>query len=181
MKIGIDIDDVITDTSKIIKEYIIKNGKEEEFSDYMEEIIKGETPTKEIKKFMNENLNEMLRKSEIKENCIKVINEIKNKGHEIYLITARGNLMCPNIEEETIENLKEIKYEKAFFNIHGKGKVCKENEIDIMIDDSIKNLKEVEKEGIKTILFETEVNKKNIEFNNFEKVSNWMELLEKIK
>ena len=47
-----------------------------------------------------------------------------------------------------------------------------------MVDDSVKYCEEIRKENIKSIVFTSEVNK-NIN-TNIERVSNWLELEEKI-
>ena len=52
-----------------------------------------------------------------------------------------------------------IKYTKILFNSFEKAKICKENKIDLMIDDSEKYCREILKENIKSILFTSEINK----------------------
>ena len=53
MKIGIDIDDVLTDTSKVIVEFFKKYETSGDGMKHIVEIMKGELPTENIKKFYN--------------------------------------------------------------------------------------------------------------------------------
>ncbi len=61
-----------------------------------------------------------------------------------------------------------------------KKEVAKENELDLFIDDSIKNCMELSSIGIKTFMMNTRVNEK-IKCDNIERVFNWKEIEEKIK
>ena len=51
MRIGIDIDDVITDTSSSIRKYIDKSDNKGHIYNHIEEVMRGEMPTQEIKNF----------------------------------------------------------------------------------------------------------------------------------
>lgn len=52
MRIGIDIDDVITDTSASIRKYIDKSEHRDIIYNYIEEVMRGEMPNEEIKKIL---------------------------------------------------------------------------------------------------------------------------------
>ena len=84
----------------------------------------------------------------------------------------------------TIEWLEKynIEYDKLIltnaYNSEEKAKVCRENNISIMIDDSTRILTEVDKYGIKALLMDTPY---NIEKgNNLTRVQNWKEIYEYI-
>ena len=64
------------------------------------------------------------------------------------------------------------------FNCIDKASICKKNNIDLLIDDSIKHCEAVRNENIKSILFTSIVNK-NLP-TQIERVDNWLELEEKI-
>ena len=66
MKIGLDIDDVITDTSIAMKEYIEKYDTDGEVRKYIVEIMRGEIPTPGIRKFLEENGIKFFKKTQIK-------------------------------------------------------------------------------------------------------------------
>ncbi len=58
-----------------------------------------------------------------------------------------------------------------------KQMLCKENNIDIMIEDSTQTAVNIEKVETKVLFMNTRYNKNN---ENFEKVSNWKEIYSKI-
>ena len=67
-----------------------------------------------------------------------------------------------------------INYTRIIFNSFDKAKICKENNIDVMIDDSVRYCIEIEKENIKSILYTSIVNKSiNVKIP---RVNNWFEL-----
>ena len=67
-----------------------------------------------------------------------------------------------------------INYTRIIFNLFDKAKICKENNIDVMIDDSVRYCIEIEKENIKSILYTSIVNKSiNVKIP---RVNNWFEL-----
>lgn len=180
MQIGIDIDDVITNTSLSMKDYIIKYDTNGEIIKHIEEVMRGEMPTPSIRKFFDEHNVEIFSNAAQKENANTVINKLL-ENNEIFLITSRGEEKYIGSEAVTLNYLKEhnINYTKILFNSFNKAKICKDNGIDIMIDDSVKYCEEIQKENIKSILFTSEVNK-NIK-TTVARVSNWLELEEKIK
>lgn len=180
MRIGIDIDDVITNTSESMKEYINKYDTEGEINSHIEEVMRGEMPTPAIKKFFENNSLKIFQNAKIKENASEVTKQLIENGNEIYLITSRGEIRFKGSEKFTLEYLKlnNIKYTKILFNSFEKSKICKENKIDLMVDDSVKYCMEIEKENIKSILFTSEVNK-NVKTST-KRVNDWLELEKEI-
>lgn len=180
MRIGIDIDDVITDTSIAMKEYIEKYDTDGEISKYMVEIMRGEIPTPRIKEFLEENGVKFFNKTNVKPDAVRVINNLLENGDEIFLITSRGEERFKGTEAMTLEFLEKNKigYTKIFFNSHEKARICRENKIDIMIDDSAKFCVEIQNENMKSILFTSYVNK-DIDVD-VPRVNNWIELEEKL-
>ncbi len=178
MRIGIDIDDVITDTSIAMQEYIEKYDTDGEVKKYMVEVMRGEIPTPGIKKFLEENGISFFKKTQIKPDAVRVINQLLENGHEVFLITSRGEERFKGTESYTLEFLKKNKigYTGIFFNSHDKARICKENKIDVMVDDSAKFCIEIQNENIRSILFTSEVNK-TIEAD-IPRVNNWLELEE---
>lgn len=180
MRIGIDIDDVITDTSIALKKYISNCDTNEEISNYMEEIMRGEMPTPSIKKFLCENFIEIWKTASLKENSREVMKKLIDIGNEIVIITSRGEMKFKGSEKFTLEYLKAngIKYTEIIFDCFDKAKVCKENKIDVMVDDSVKYCTEIAKENIKSIVFTSDVNK-SID-TEIDRVDNWLDLENKI-
>ena len=182
MKIGIDIDDVLTDTSKVIVEFFKKYETSGDGMKHIVEIMKGELPTENIKKFYNLYINQMLREANLKDKyAAEVINRLFSEGNQIYFITARSEEKFKGSEQITIETLRDnnIKYSKIIFNASEKAKICSRNNIDFFVDDSVRNCEEVSKMGIETVVFTTKINE-NIK-TNIARVSSWRELENRIK
>ena len=182
MKIGIDIDDVITNTSEKIEEYVLKDRNSQKLQEHMKEIMKGNPSEPEVISFCMENYLRVFQKVKPKDNASKVIQNLLDKGNEIYLITARGeNLEFFRGSEKVTKKFLEdnnIKYTKIIFNAVNKAQLCVDNQIYIMIDDSIEHCEDVKNVGIKSIVFTSNVNKKT--FTTVERVDNWLELESKL-
>lgn len=181
MKIGIDVDNTITNTLPILKAYCRV---------YNEEVIKrnlkmnenGCTPSnlynwtpEEIKIFCNKYIEEIIMEAPIKENAQKVIEQIRNEGNEIHIITARSK---PRFEDpykttqEFLDNNKFV-YDKIVVNCPDKYKYCLENNIDLLIDDDPENIEPVSK-SIPVIVFEG-IQNKECKGKNIIKVNTWEE------
>lgn len=183
MRIGFDIDDVITDTSASMKEYIIKYDENGELMANIEDIMRGDASTPFIENFFMNHFLEIARNAKVKENAVRVIKELFDNGNEIYLITARGEdrKIFEGAEALTLEYLKQnnICYTDIIFNAVDKATLCVDNHIDLMIDDSIKHCEEIRNKNINSILFTSVVNKSLS--TTVTRVDNWLELEEKIE
>lgn len=169
MRIGIDIDNTITDTSAYMKQKLEENNITHLHSDFdnytKEELIKNE-------QLIRENIEEIMKNCKLNENAKEVINELY-KNNEIYLITARTNFYSDNLKDITINYLKEnnIMYHELLFGYEDKRDICLEKKLDIMLDDNIKVMESIKDTNIRGILYQTEYNKEYIG----EKVNNWVE------
>jgi hypothetical protein len=76
MRIGIDIDDVITDTSITMKDYIIKHDKNGEIIAHIEEIMRGDPSTPNVEKFCIDNYIKIFKTVKLKENASEVMRSI---------------------------------------------------------------------------------------------------------
>lgn len=180
MNIGIDIDDTLVDSTKNMIDKIGLYDKSGEVEKHIEEIMSGEIPTENIRKFMNTYLLDLTKTIRVKKDAIEVVNRLKNKGHKIILITSRNDEECKGLEKYTLEYLKKnnLIYDKIFLNSRDKAKVCIENDIDIMIDDSIKHCNNVSSTGIITFLFNSLINKGKK--TSLKRVNNWRQLEKEI-
>ena len=180
IKIGIDIDDVITDTFITMKRYIDKYDDNSDIHSHIEEVMRGEMPTQGIKNFFTENIINIMKSAKIKKDASEVIQELLNEGNQIFIITARGEMKFKGSEQVTLQYLKlhNINYTKILFNSFEKSTICKDYNIDVMIDDSIKYCLEIEKENMKSILFTSVVNKSSN--TTVKRVNNWKELKNEI-
>lgn len=176
MKIALDIDDTITDTYEFLldrmsefynidKKYLLDNN--------YSYINMNDELKQEEKKFITEMFESRLNDIPIKKNAKECINELYDRGNDIYIITARKDFA--NTYSSTSQQLKKygIKYTKLICTTDKKS-ACIKNAIDIYIDDSVRNTNLV-KDIVKYVfLFECEHNKlKNTEVK---RVKNWKEL-----
>lgn len=182
MKIGIDIDDTMTDTFDYLMPYIakffnvdIKYLKDNNIS--YSNLPKG-MKERELE-FAKKYYDKVIPNTPFKAKVAEYIDEIKELGHEIIVITARDKTLYTDEYKTTIEELKKnnIHYDKLICDFD-KAKVCKNEKIDLFIDDSIANCNKVNKLGIETILFSNKINIKDK--TNLYRVNSWKEIYDKI-
>ena len=186
MRIGIDIDNCISNFNDVLLEEYLKHDKElrnigiiNEKADY---ITRGmfDWSKEENDEFYYSNIERIAKSLKPLRNCKKIIDKLKEDGNEIYIISARDNGEYTNPWEMTKEWLEkyEIYYDKLILtDKYKKGPICKENIIDIMIEDTIKNCEDIEQNGVKCLLMNTRYNEKE---KRFERVNNWKEIYFKI-
>lgn len=155
MRIGIDLDDTICRTSEKIREYIDEYAQKKNLIplDIMnDEDLKDD--------FFTQYLDAIYENVEIKRNVKNVLRRLKNKGNEIYIITARSQISPTHTDLEKITNdwfLKNsIQIDKLVMNCYAddKATVCKDYQIDLMIDDDPYNYKKVTAANIPCLLFD---------------------------
>ncbi len=184
MKIGIDIDDVITDSSRLFKEYFEKYGSRYFEPDEMKEnliyIMRGNFVNDKIKKFILTYIKEIISNVKLKPNAVEVLTRLRESGDEIFLITTRGIKVFEGAEELTIKYLKDhnVPYDNIIFNAYNKDKEIKENNIELMVDDSVEICENLNLKGIKSYLFTTDVNKN--QNTSVKRVFDWLDLEKKI-
>lgn len=164
MKIGIDIDDVITLTSISIMKFIENHKYKENVLNEIYPVMRGDPTSEETLKFFKENLNELYNNLELNGNAKEIITKLKNEGNTIILITGRGerNQAYKGVIDITYNYLEknQIPYDKIYFEAVDKTIICREEHIDILIDDSIQNCIEFKDIGGKPILFNSDLNSK---------------------
>ena len=175
MKIGIDIDNTICSTDEVIdikiKEYIKEHGmsQEEFFGD-----------SSNMDKFYKEKILEVIAEDPVKDDFLRVLNKLK-VNNEIIIVTARNEKfvkISQSMRQATKDWLAKnnIYYDKYFDDayIEGKVKVCKDEAIDIIIDDDINNYLAFKDNGIKTLLFDD----KGKYLDIVDRVGSWREVEE---
>lgn len=164
MKIGIDIDDVITATSSSIMKFIENHRYKDNVLNEINLIMHGDPTSEETLKFFKENLDELYNGLELNNNAKEIITKLKDEGNTIILITGRGERSeaYKGIIDITYNylNRSHIPYDKIFFEAVDKTSICKEERIDILIDDSLQNCTEFKNIGGKSILFSSKLNSK---------------------
>lgn len=195
MKIGIDIDDTLSNSiekwifyaDKYEKEFpnVIKvKDKKTQLSNshnWLEEIYKWNDEDK--KRFFDIYSNTMLKTVGVKEDAPKIIDKLLEEKHQIYIITSRYKI-CENSDAEKITknwlDKNNIKYNKIFFNASNtKIKICQQEKIDLFIDDNYEVCKKMIEKNISTLLMESPYN--NIKDDKIKRVNNWNEVYKEIQ
>ncbi len=192
MNIGIDIDDTISNTFETFLPYM-KKFVEQDLNrklnlnlsskiDYYNITEKYGLSETETRTFWESYYIPMLESVKPKDSAVDVINFLKDNGNRIVLITARIDDEIVDARAITEKWLEEnnIKYDKLIINSHNKLEIAKQENIDIFIDDSIRNCEMVLSGDIKTYMFSTK-NNEYYENKDIEKVASWDEFYEKVK
>ncbi len=189
MKIGIDIDNCIANfDDTLLKEYL-KHDKElrntgiiNENPEYLRRGMFDWT-IQEENDFYNSHIENVAKSLKPIKDSPYYIKKLKEDGHEIIIITGRNNgeYKDPyNLTKEWL-NKYSIFYDELIFtnayDKHAKSKVCLENNIDLMIEDSIKISVDLVNSGIEVYTMNTRYNKKEESLN---RVSSWKEIYERI-
>jgi uncharacterized HAD superfamily protein len=192
MNIGIDIDDTISNTYEEfimdINKYIHDILKKDIEPDYTQNHAYYNLPkvwnltTEENDFFWDNYYVDIIKRVKPKVDAVKIIKKIKNKGHNIILITARIKDKKEDVAEITKKWLKDnnIVFDKLIINVDDKLEIAKKEDISIFMDDNIRNCTMVSSGGIKTYMFNTEANK-NYENENIKRVNSWNEFYNEIK
>ena len=189
MRIGIDIDNCISNfDDTLLKEYL-KHDKELRNTGIInknpEYLRKGmfDWTEEEESSFYHANIEDFAIKLRPIEDSVCYIRKLKEDGHEIYIITGRNNGEYINPKELTTQWLDKynIVYDKLIFtnayDKYAKTKICLENNIDLMIEDSTRISLDLISNGIKVYTMNTRYNQKE---QTLDRVSRWKEIYEKV-
>lgn len=160
MKIGIDIDGVILDFDQtlrvkqelydilVLKRNSIVNEKETFFQG------KYNWTEEEGNNFIQKEFIKTSEECGFKPGAVEIINLLKKEGHELIIISSRGGYIkeMKDVAERRLAE-RGLKFDKYFFVAKDKARICKEENIDIMIDDYYKTCESLVKNKIKTLYF----------------------------
>lgn len=156
MKVAIDIDNTLLRCKSLL--YKIASKLEQKGSFKL-----SNTPIEishdESKNFSNEKKHIIfgalgnIDKYEEIDGAVETINKLAESGHQIVFLSNRPNIrLLNNIVLTWLEN-KKVKYDFVIINCGNKVEFCKKHGVDLLIDDSVRNCVEAQKNGISTILF----------------------------
>lgn len=185
MRIGIDIDGVLTDIeqwqldvggkffSKFNKSVLNKDGYE---------ITKIFNVSDELdSQFWNEYLYEYVTKEPSRKYASEVIKKLKDDGNEIYIVTARYLTDRNNEDGEKMRKIvvnwlaeQKIDYDEIIFSPEDKKENCKKYNIDIMIEDKVDNINKISS-IIPVICFHAGYNNE-CKGKNIYRVYNWYDI-----
>lgn len=186
MRIGIDIDNVISNFDEMLLETYLIHDKELRNTGIINPNAKYirtgmfDWSNEEELSFYKDNIECIAKKLKVKEKAKEYIDRLHNDGHFIYIITGRDNGDYSEPYNMTKKWLDEnnIYYDNLIltdaYDIHAKSLECLKNDIDIMIDDSVRICSDLITSGITTILMDTPYNRKI----NIKRVKNWEEFYE---
>lgn len=195
MKIGIDIDNTITEVQEELNnaayEYAIKLGKNINNAENFFEDIKNNVDTyknkfqfsyDELKYFLKNIQEEITNNAVPREKVVEVISKLKKLDHKIYIITARDSEFHDdpyNLSKNWLDK-NNIEYDKLIVNAREKAPVCKDEKIDLFIDDQLNNCLDIAKIGIKTIRLSNDKKKYKdiITFENWDEIYNYITEME---
>lgn len=165
MNIGIDIDDTITNSTEVIREYVIKYDTEysnsKELVNNLNKIVRGFKGSNIIERFFIDHCLEMMGKVKVKEHASEVISNLRKNGNKVFIITARSDKYYGDTTKYIQDYLgkNNIDYDVIIHSQVHKLKACQDNKIDIMFDDAVDTCDTLNKNGIKAYLFTSEINK----------------------
>ncbi len=186
MRIGLDIDNVISNFDKALLEEFLIEDKNKRNSGIINPkaryISYGmfDWTAEEINEFMNDNIERIAESLELIDGAKTYIDKLLEAGNEIYLITNRTFPHYKNPVEVTVNWLKEnnINYTKLIFSeTRNKSSYCIENQIDFFVDDIVSNCMMLEEANVKCFLMETKYNIGQDKIKNV--VKNWEDLYRK--
>lgn len=185
MKIGVDLDGVTFDTEKLYRVcselYEVLDLKKNNIRDNANLLFyeRYNWTEAETKGFIDKYHEYIVRNANFMPGAKEVLRLLKEDGHKLILITSRGN----NGEEKYIKITEEIFkendfeiFDKYYWGILDKAKICKQENIELMIDDYNENCLKIANEGIKTIYLK---DAPSYEINNNENIItlyNWGEV-----
>lgn len=185
MRIGIDIDNVISNFNEELLKAYIEHDKElrntgiiNKNAEYIRNGMFDWTDEEE-KTFYKENIERIAINLKAIEGASKYIKKLKQDGHTIYIISGRDNGEYSDPYKMTKNWLEkyDIVYDKLFlvdaYNSHSKTEICLEHNVDVMIDDSKRMCKDIKDNGIRALLMDTPYNR---DTNEFERVCSWKEI-----
>jgi len=189
MRLGIDLDGVVFDSEKDFRIY-------SELYDMMELKQNSKIDEKDMKierrfnwteeqllEFFNKYHGMIVEQSNYMPGAELILKKLKEEGHDLIIITARGvsNKEIIELTEKRLERDNMNIFEKSCFAAEDKAEVCKKENIDIMIDDSNINCKNTSENQIKTIYLK-DAPSYDMEENEYLKVLyNWGEIYRYIK
>ena len=183
MKIGVDLDGVTFDTEKLYRVcselYEVLDLKKNNIRDNANLLFyeRYNWTEAETKGFIDKYHEYIVRNANFMPGAKEVLRLLKEDGHKLILITSRGN----NGEEKYIKITEEIFkendfeiFDKYYWGILDKAKICKQENIELMIDDYNENCLKIANEGIKTIYLK---DAPSYEINNNENIITLYNLL----
>lgn len=182
MKIGIDIDDTLVNTRELQmiywKEFVNNNPQE----GYNEEIPNSinDFGDKYVQTFWDAYREQLSFSPTFKDNTSTILHKLKNNDFTLCIITSRPDKKYKDLKIRIRKWFEKnnIPIDIIYTDVKDKGLFCKENNIDILIDDSLNQINSAKTNNVKTILFNNVPNYEGLQTDNW---TNLYEILIKLK
>ena len=188
MRIGIDLDGVVFDTEKLFRVYaeiydiqVLKRNsllenQEIRFQD------RYNWTKEEQEDFLNIYHEKITLEANFMPGAKEVLEMLKKEGHELIVVTARGgwHKKMIDITKKRLEESGMNIFDKYYFATENKAEVCKNEKIDIMIDDSYQKCKSIADNNLKAIYLK-DAPCFNLENEHVKTLYNWGEIYRYIK
>lgn len=180
MRIGIDLDGVVIDSETTFRTYeeifAIENLNNKKIVNIEEPKYQTryDWSKEEWEMFNQKYLLKAAQESNLMGGFKEIYKKLKEQGHEMIVITARGGFF-EEMKDDAIRILNEngIVFDKYYWKIENKVEICEKENIDVMIDDDYKIIKQISDAKIKTLYFR-DTNLKKLEETEFiHEVNNW--------
>lgn len=190
MNIGLDFDDTLVNTAKVVNKYAKKfdkenlkgKGKLKKINDskdyyYFAECLNWNHDN--IKDFFDMYYLDIIKNVKLKKFVKHTLKKMKERGDKIYIITSRRKRENDIVEKMTRKTLEKynIKVDDIIINAKSKSQIANDLNIDIFVDDSYLNCLDVyNNTNAKVYMLQTQFNKGIID-NNILKIKSIKELL----
>ena len=189
MKIGIDLDGVLFDSEKLFRVYteLYDTNVLKRNSIIDNRIVRLQEryswTQEEINDFMEKYQTKIVQEAQFMPGAREVVKMLKEEGHELIIITARGSIKKEHIQitQDVLKQANMDIFDKYYFGTENKEQICKQENIDIMIEDSNTKSKIISDNGIKTIYLKDAANFEMQENENLKVLYNWGEIYRYIK
>ena len=187
MRIGLDMDNVITDFDSLLEVEMEKLDKSLRNKGVIDEnaihVTKGkyDLTHDEIEDYLSKYMEGFALRLKVRDGAKYYMDKLLKDGHELIILTNRPDRHYKNAFGTTIKWLKEndINYTKLVITEStNKTKECKEENVDIMFDDNVGNCIKLKDGGVNVCIMGTSYNKTRIE--GLPIVMNWEELYKKV-
>ncbi len=187
MRIGLDMDNVITDFDKLLEVEMKKLDKSLRNRGVIDENARHVTRGKydltneEIEDYLCKYMEEFASRLEVRDGAKYYMDKLLDDGHELIILTNRPDRHYKNAYGTTIKwlNKNSINYTKLVITKDtNKTKECKEENVDIMFDDNVGNCIKLKNGGVNVCIMGTSYNKNRTE--GLPIVMDWKELYNKI-
>jgi len=183
MNIGIDIDGVIFDSETYFRTfaeiYDIESGINSSIVNKEETRVQRryDWTDEQFATYVRDVMVPLERNTPFMAGALKVLDELKKMGHRLVIISRRGS--SGFYEEIEIANKRfaevGLEFDGVYMDVGSKLDVCKQENIDVMIDDLDRTIDELSDNGIDCLYFICP-DSREIKKDNVTSVTNWGEI-----